>query len=399
VNQATNHSRRIYLGSELVSTVDRFPSPIEFDDDDDDRSPTSHDLGLAARLARTAQRGVLDYIYIDDTLAGNPPFSGRRRGGLDSIRLATRLATATDGIRLIPAVRSSWVEPSSLLEAMVGLEIASEGRHGWELQLADHPSPMTHSGELLTAIVEDAWSRGEPRTKLAASARAMRHQRMAAGASTAQGLRPGGPVRSRRPGGDAAPGRGGGAGANVPLRPPTLVMRADAPGAAALAAEKADVARIKAASPDDAAAKRAELQAAAAGAGRAPESIKVLVDLTVTLAAEPSHAEARKDLAEGITGKTLGDGFARYVGTPAGLAECCIEWADRGACDGFTFLPTSLPVDLMMVVDGVTPALASTSRFPSSYGSASRHAAAPRSIPVPRRREPAGAARVRSGAR
>ncbi|MDR2374410.1 MAG: LLM class flavin-dependent oxidoreductase [Bifidobacteriaceae bacterium] len=359
-------NKRIYLGSELVSSVDRFPSPVDFDEDDDDQPPAAVDLGATARLARTAQRGVLDFICVDDTLAGNPPFSGRRRSGLDSIRLATRLAAATQGIRLVPAVRSSWVEPSSLLEALVGLEIASGGRHGWELQLLDHPSPKAHSGELLSAIVQDAWSQAEPRTKLAASARAMRRQRLGARAA----------------------GRPGGAGS--PPRGPVLVMRADTPRSAALAADKADIARVKAESLDDAVAKRAELRAAAAGAGRAPEDVRVLVDLTVTLAHEPAHAEARKDLAEGIIGRRLGGGHARYVGTPAGLAEHCLEWADRGACDGFTFLPTSLPVDLMLVVDDLAPALAATGRFPSAYPHASARPARPRAVPVPRaRRAPA----------
>jgi alkanesulfonate monooxygenase SsuD/methylene tetrahydromethanopterin reductase-like flavin-dependent oxidoreductase (luciferase family) len=399
VNIATTDNRRIYLGSELVASVDRFPSPIEFDDDDDDRSPVSPDLGLAARLARTAQRGVLDYIYIDDTVAGNPPFSGRRRNGLDSIRLATRLASATAGVHLIPVVRSSWVEPSSLLEALVGLEIASAGRHGWELQLLDHASPNTHSGELLTAIVEDAWSEGKPRTKLAASARAMRRQRMSAGPDAAGRPDPATRVSPKsRPG--RADQRAHGQTGSGPLRPrPTLVIRADTPQSAVLAAERADIARIKAASADDAAAKRTHLQDAAVEAGRAPESVKVLVDLTVTLAAEVSHAEARKDLAEGITGQQLGGGFARYIGTPAGLAESCAEWADQGACDGFTFLPTSLPVDLMMVVDGVTPALAAIGRFPSAYGRAGHHSAATHSVPPPRRREQADRPRVGSARR
>ncbi|MDR2379294.1 MAG: LLM class flavin-dependent oxidoreductase [Bifidobacteriaceae bacterium] len=388
MNNATIR-RRIYLGSELVGSVDRFPCSIEFEDDDDERPVSASDLGSAARLARTAQRGVLDYICVDDTLAGNPPFSGRRRRGLDAVRLATRLAGATEGINLIPAVRSSRVEPSSLLEALVGLEIASEGRHGWELELADHPSPMAHSAELLSAVVHDTWSNDEPRTRLAAAARAARRQRLAAVGSAD------GASGSARSGSGPPRSASGSLGAGAsPRRRPIMVIRADDPQAAALAAGRADVARINAASLDDAAAKRADLQAAAAGAGRAPEAIKVLVDLTVTLADEPSHAEARKDLAEAIIGRRLGGDHVRYVGTPAGLAEHCVEWTGRGACDGFTFLPTSLPVDLIMVVDCVTPALAAASHFPAAYGRGARHSSAPRAVPAPRRRlaAPVGAA-------
>jgi alkanesulfonate monooxygenase SsuD/methylene tetrahydromethanopterin reductase-like flavin-dependent oxidoreductase (luciferase family) len=354
----------MFLGSELVGSVDKLPARIEIDEDDADRPPSVPDLGEMARLARLAQRGVLDYVSIDDTLGGNPPFSGRRRSGLDSIRLATRLAPATEGVFLVPLVRASWVEPSSLLEALVHLEIASLGRHGWELQLQDHPSPVGHSGELLTAIVEDTWSDAAPLTKLAASARASRRRKM-----------------GWSPGDRHTP---------ASARHPVQVMRADTPEAATLAAERADVARITVATHAAASDKRRSLKDAAATAGRDPAALKVLVDLTVTLAELPSHAEARKDLAEEIMGRRLGGEGIRFVGTPAALAESCAEWVATEACDGFTFLPTSLPTDLIMLVKGVTTALAAAGHTPTAYRPASgRGPGSPRAIPVPRARSSA----------
>jgi alkanesulfonate monooxygenase SsuD/methylene tetrahydromethanopterin reductase-like flavin-dependent oxidoreductase (luciferase family) len=299
---------------------------------------------------------VLDYISIDDTLAGNPPFSGRRRTGLDSVKLATRLAPATEGVRLVPQVAANRVKPSTLLEALIELEVASEGRHGWELQLHDHPAPMTHSGELLTAIVEDTWSAGEPLTQLAASARAFRHRRLDASIHRTQ-----------------------------PARQPVAVMRADSPQMAELAAWRAHVARISATDRETALSRRADLRDAAERAGRDPDSLKVLVDVTVTLSRAPSHAEARKELAEEMIGEPLGGHSARFVGTPEGLADWCIEWVMTDSCDGFTFLPTSVPVDLMMLVDGVMPVLALAGYVPSVYQRPTRHATG-RAVPVPRRR-------------
>ncbi|MDR2379983.1 MAG: hypothetical protein LBE08_02200, partial [Bifidobacteriaceae bacterium] len=52
--------RRMFLGSELVGSVDKLPGRLEVEDDDADRLPTTPDLGEMARLARLAQRGVLD---------------------------------------------------------------------------------------------------------------------------------------------------------------------------------------------------------------------------------------------------------------------------------------------------------------------------------------------------
>ncbi|MDR1118439.1 MAG: LLM class flavin-dependent oxidoreductase [Bifidobacteriaceae bacterium] len=346
--------RRMYLGSELVSSVDKLPARIEVEDDDADRPPSVPDLGEMARLARLAQRGVLDYVLIDDTLGGNPPFSGRRRSGLDTIRLATRLAPATAGIYLVPLVRASWVEPSSLLEALITLEIASAGRHGWELQLQDHPSPAGHSGELLTAIVEDTWSDSAPLTRLAASARAFRHRKI-----------------------DWL------AGERHTARHPFQVIRADTSEGAALAAERAHAARVTAGTHGDAAAKRESIRMAVADGGRDPDAVKVLVDLTVTLADSPAQAEARKDLAEEIMGQRLGGEGIRFVGTPAALVEACVEWVASGACDGFTFLPTSLPVDLVLLATGVTPALAAAGHIPAAYRVPERHGRRPRAIPVP----------------
>jgi alkanesulfonate monooxygenase SsuD/methylene tetrahydromethanopterin reductase-like flavin-dependent oxidoreductase (luciferase family) len=185
---------------------------------------------------------------------------------------------------------------------------------------------------LLTAVVADTWSDAEPRTRLAAQMRAQRGRKLNWKAGEAHDK--------------LSPSR------------PTLVMRADTPEAASLAAERADVARVTAATREEADAKSRSLKDAASNNGRDPASLKVLTDLTVTLAKAPEHAEARKDLAEEMLGHRLGGAGARYVGTPPGLAETCAEWVAAGASDGFTLLPTSLPTDLILVAEEVTPVLA-----------------------------------------
>jgi alkanesulfonate monooxygenase SsuD/methylene tetrahydromethanopterin reductase-like flavin-dependent oxidoreductase (luciferase family) len=151
-----------------------------------------------------------------------------------------------------------------------------------------------------------------------------------------------------------------------------------------LCATHANVVRIQATSPEDAYAQRSKIRACAQAASRDPDEVKVLVDLSITLAAVPSHAEARRDLAEEITGEPLGGGDARFVGLPQELAEMCVTWVDEEACDGFTFLPTSLPVDLVHVVDSVVPELQRVGRFPTAYSRHTSHLTGPRAVPVPR---------------
>ncbi|MDR2114507.1 MAG: hypothetical protein LBO75_04425, partial [Bifidobacteriaceae bacterium] len=140
--------------------------------------------------------------------------------------------------------------------------------------------------------------------------------------------------------------------------------------------------RVSASSRDQAYVKRARLQDLVQRCGREPTAVRMLVDLPITLSGLPEHAAARLDLAEEITGKPLGGGGARFVGTPAQLTQVLVEWVDHAACDGFTFLPTSLPADLLQVVDVVTPALAAAGYRPSSYLRPSPHATTPRAIPV-----------------
>ncbi|MCL2803943.1 MAG: LLM class flavin-dependent oxidoreductase [Micrococcales bacterium] len=353
-----NQPKRITIGTELSPAVSRYPSRIE--DQDDERRAEAINLGGLARLARTAQRGLVDFVALDDTAMGNPPYSARRRGALDAVRLATRLAKATEGIQLLPAVNASRAEASSLVPALVELEVASEGRHAWELVLPElTPAAGQQSTEVLAATVEDTWSDSPALTATAASARALRQQRL----------------------GEAA-------GSAAFSAPPTLVMRANDDYAIGLAARQASVVRTQVVNKADAAKQRRDLRALAADAGRNPDDLKTLVDLSITLSTESGLAEARKDLAEEMTGVELGDGQARFVGHPDDLAEFCVDWVQDEACDGFTVRPTSLPIDLRLMVDMVIPALQTAGHIASTYSRSSPHLTAPRAVPVPQASAP-----------
>ncbi|MDR1426808.1 MAG: LLM class flavin-dependent oxidoreductase [Bifidobacteriaceae bacterium] len=325
------HTKRAFLGTELVDAVDRFPCPIE---DDQDFVGTRIDLGTLVRLARTAKRGAIDYLIVDDTLAGNPPFSGRRRDALEAMHLAVKLAPAAQGVRIAPRVHSGWVEPIRLLSSLVGLELAAAGRTAWQLDMPDHTQSRTRGPEMLAAIVEDVWSADKPKTGLAAIARAHRARR----------IREGNCVRHRWAPDDAGP---------------LLLIRASSSEAVRVGAQHADVIRISAANPEQAKQQRSRILAAAEHEGRNPDAVFVAVDLAICLNSVEANAAERADLIESITSRPLGGEGARYVGTPAGLAETMVQWLEGGSCDGFTFLPASLPIDLVLAVDRAIPELRS----------------------------------------
>jgi alkanesulfonate monooxygenase SsuD/methylene tetrahydromethanopterin reductase-like flavin-dependent oxidoreductase (luciferase family) len=318
------------MGAELVDAVERFPCRID-DDEDSDTHPV--DLTTLVRLARTAQRGAMDYLIVDDTLAGNPPFSGRRRDAFEAMRLAVRLAPKAHGMRIAPRVHSAWIEPARLLNALVRLELAAGGHLAWQLDMPDHPRSQTRGPELLAAIVKDVWAGEQAKSGLAAMARAHRARRMKEGLM---------PRRPRDHTDDAGP---------------LLLVRARTQASARLGARHADLVRIAAANAADAAARRRDIRAEAERAGRDPSQIAVVADLTVCLNSVEANAMERAELIEAITDQPLGGDSATYVGTPEGLVDGMARWLETECCDGFTLLPASLPIDLVLAVDLVLPDL------------------------------------------
>ncbi len=102
-----------------------------------------------AELARTAERGLLDFLTIDDTLMPQP---GRREridprrlaGRGDAVLVAARIAPATQHIGLIPVSTVTHTEPFHISKAIATLDYVSHGRAGWQPRV----SVTTHEAAL-----------------------------------------------------------------------------------------------------------------------------------------------------------------------------------------------------------------------------------------------------------
>jgi alkanesulfonate monooxygenase SsuD/methylene tetrahydromethanopterin reductase-like flavin-dependent oxidoreductase (luciferase family) len=102
-----------------------------------------------AGLARTAERGLLDFLTIDDTLMPQP---GRREridprrlaGRGDAVLVAARIAPATRHIGLIPVATVTHTEPFHVSKAVATLDYVSHGRAGWQPRV----SVTTHEAAL-----------------------------------------------------------------------------------------------------------------------------------------------------------------------------------------------------------------------------------------------------------
>lgn len=140
-------------------------------------------------------------------------------------------------------------------------------------------------------------------------------------------------------------------------RPVTVIDATSGPAREA-AARHADVAYVRATSPEQAAALRDELRRSAAAHGRDPDSLRVLAALTVDL----GDAETTPEPGLGSGPRLAGRG-TYFRGGPVDLAEVITQWHRGGAVDGFHLTPITPERDLERIVNGTVALLQHRSLF------------------------------------
>jgi FMN-dependent oxidoreductase (nitrilotriacetate monooxygenase family) len=98
-----------------------------------ERSVRPCELGHYVHLARIAERGTFDSLFLADgpQLWGN--LGQRPAGALEPLTLLTALATATEHIGLIATASTSYNSPYNLARKFASLDIISGGRAGWNI--------------------------------------------------------------------------------------------------------------------------------------------------------------------------------------------------------------------------------------------------------------------------
>jgi len=312
-----------------------------------------------ARLVHRADRGLLDLVVLGEGLLLHP---GRRQvpGRLDAAVAAARVAPLVRTAALVAGVPHEQVEPGHLAGAVRGVQGAAGGPAGWQLpgpasrDAADERAWALRAAGAVDAVLA-AWDAGEPgAVRRAADGRfRVDHDgvRFAVrGRAAARGDASGGGVAR----GDAAPA--------TPDRP-LVVVPVAGPAAEALAGRYADVARLTAPDLVAAAAARSRVRAAAVAAGRAPDAVRVLLDVDVALADDRDAALARLDLVRSVEQPDLGVAGAVVAGTGADLATVLADAVRDGAVDGFVVRPTSAEADLAALVERTVPALQQAGAF------------------------------------
>ncbi|MGV9228340.1 LLM class flavin-dependent oxidoreductase [Streptomyces nigra] len=393
--------------------------------------PYAHvDLAHYVRLARTAERGTFDSLFLADGPQLWSNLAQRPAGALEPLTLLTALATATEHVGLIATASTSYNSPYNLARKFASLDIVSGGRAGWNI--------------VTTAGAEAARNFGLD----AEPAHAERYARAAEFLDVAQKLwdswEDDAIVADKAAGvwGDDAkihPPRHRGTyfqvqGAlNVPRAPqgyPLLVQAGSSEDGKRFAARYAEAVFTAQQTIEDARAFYADLKARTAEAGRDPDHIKVLPGIVPVIGSTEAEARAAEqvledhivhthgvarlesllqlepgsleldaplpadlpseDAVEGaksrytlvvelarrerLTVRQLigrlggGRGHLTFAGTPEQVADAIETWFTQGAADGFNIMPPVLPSGLDAFVDHVVPILRERGLLRTEYG-------------------------------
>src|ERR1700734_3107609 len=109
--------------------------------------------GYWTELAQQAERGLLDFLTIEDALnlQSDDHFEAdsrtdRVRGLLDAVLIAARVAPATRNIGFVPTAITYHTEPFHLSKAIATLDYVSGGRAGIRVQVGARADTAAHLG-------------------------------------------------------------------------------------------------------------------------------------------------------------------------------------------------------------------------------------------------------------
>jgi len=386
-------------------------------------------LGLPyyAGIARTAERGLMDSIFLADNIAiAEYRVTHLPQTQFDPISVLSALAAVTEKIGLIGTGSTTYNKPWELARRFATLDHLSGGRAGWNIVTTITPLAAANFGEKahpdhadryeraheFVDVVTRAWDSwdddaivGDRENGVWADRAKLHAPRFHGRFYDVEGVLP----FPRSPQGR-----------------PVLVQAGQSAAGIGLAARYAELVFSGPPSLEAAVKFRAELDAQVAAAGRDPSRGRVLPALMVTLGGTEAEAKARakrledlaspefrwqnalytagldpdafdpdaplpaelraeggssrlqqlaaaarerpeaplREIAAAITG---GAGQVHFVGTPEQLADHVLTWQDAGAVDGFTIMGSTLPYELTAFVDHVVPILQRKGRYRTEY--------------------------------
>jgi FMN-dependent oxidoreductase (nitrilotriacetate monooxygenase family) len=392
-------------------------------------------------LARAAERGVLDSVFLPDS-PGVAEFRSEYLpgAGLDPLLLLSSVATATSQVGLIATVSTTYSYPWETARRVATLDFLSRGRAGWNIVTTVEPAVAGNFGDRPHPPAPDRYERAREYVEVVLK--------------LWDAWEDGAAVMSRETGRWADPGRlhpprHHGPHFDVasylpfprsPQGHPFLTQVGSSAAGIALAARYADAVFTPLAGIAAGVAFRRDLRAQAAARGRDPGHVRVLPGLSFLLAGTDAGAAAlRAELEAAASGEFRWRNLANlagldyaaidpdapfppgllaaaprtsfgasiyelaaadpaltfravaaklsalpggldFTGTPEGMARLIADWWEAGACDGFTIMPNVLPGQLDAFVDHVVPVLQARGLARTEYAGTTlrEHAGLPR---------------------
>ncbi|MGB9226805.1 LLM class flavin-dependent oxidoreductase [Mycobacterium sp.] len=303
-----------------------------------------------AGLAATAERGLLDFLTIDDTLMPQP---GRREridpkrlaGRGDAVLVAARIAPATRHIGLIPVATVTHTEPFHISKAIATLDYVSHGRAGVQARVSStaHEAALfgrreasVDPGELFgeavdyVEVVRRLWDSWEDDAVIrdVSTGRYVDRDKLHYIDFTGKYFSVKGPSITPRP----------------PQGQPVVAALAHSAPIYEFAAASADVVFVT--PTDDATVRSILAEVRAAGGGH----LKVFADVVVSF---EGASDFRSDALV-------------FSGSATELVDMLVEWQRLGV-DGARLRPAVNAADLPVIVDEVVPALQRAGRFRTGY--------------------------------
>lgn len=386
----------------------------------------STDLDYWIDIARRAEKGGFDALFLGDVLALQQSADRHLSDAMDPLIILSALASVTHRIGLIGTASTSFDHPFHLARRLASLDHISKGRAGWNIvtssnpleaynfgldAMPDHAERYARAADVTQAAIA-LWDSWQTDARLA-DKRSGRYLDPA----KVQPITHDGPfVRSRGP-------------LNVPRSPqgrPILAQAGASEAGRDFAARHADMVFTVQSDLADAQAFYKDMKARAAHHGRAPESLliypgivpiaaptrrqaedrlaqmnsfmvieHVLAKLSEFLGTDLSQADLDAPLPETIGAGAAqnqssqsrvavlvnlarrehmslrqllmrlasGRGHLLAIGTGADIAGTMQFWFDNGAADGFNVMAPVMPADLQSFVDLVVPALVAKGLF------------------------------------
>ena len=385
------------------------------------------DIDHYVRVARIAERGKLDAIFLADTPAINDRIDYRPFMALEPTIVLASVAAATTHVGLIATASTSYNEPYNLARRFATLDLVSRGRVGWNVVttadaaagrnfgfagVSEHGARYARAREF-TQVVHALWDSWEDDALVGdkASGRFADSAKVHAIDHRGPHYSVAGPLTVPR----------------SPQGRPVTVQAGGSEDGRELAAATADAVFSLAQTIPDGTAYAADLRSRAVRYGRDPATIVVLPGLATVIGGTEAEARRRRDelwelvpleyslarlagtlriapeqldldkplpdplplppdanhtmfigtvaLArrDNLTVRQLlralggGVGHRIIVGTPEQIADDIEAWFRAGAADGFNLMPDVLPDGLETFVDHVVPILQRRGLFRRDY--------------------------------